>query len=186
MIDRILAPKVYPFVVAGGAVLGGMHFGESVSVGAIVVASVVVVLGGLFTLRNNMKSFWKDLAEERGEQVKVLEAEVRAGAEALRESQAAASAEALRLVEEQREIRHGLKGTIATLENRLAIEEAKHDLSGVTTRIGKLEEFIHTRTPIVDRLADDTIRTSQMIERNNVLLTEIASKLIDNHEGGTV
>ena len=61
----------------GGSLYAALKFGQTVSVTAIVVAAGVVVLGGVFTLRNNMRSFWRDLAEERKAQNDQLEIEVR-------------------------------------------------------------------------------------------------------------
>jgi Flp pilus assembly pilin Flp len=52
--------------------VSSVSFSNTIGLGSIITAAIVVVAAGVFTLRNNLKSFWKTLAEERGEQVKVL------------------------------------------------------------------------------------------------------------------
>jgi Flp pilus assembly pilin Flp len=180
VIDRLLSPKL---LLLGAAAVASLGLGETVSVGSIFVAATVVVLGGLLTLRNNLKTFWKNLAEERGEQVKVLEQEVRDQAATILDNQRVAAEEMIRQNEEQRELRHTLKGQVAELAHKLQLEEAKHDLSSVTTRLETLEAFIHARTPIVDSLAETSKLTHDRIEANNVLLTEIAATLVNGKEG---
>ncbi len=164
----------------GGTLYAALKFGQTVSVTAIVVAAGVVVLGGVFTLRNNMRSFWRDLAEERKVQVEVLEAEVRESATKLLEMQHAASEAALEQAAEQKEIRHALKTENATLVHQLQLEQAKHDLSAVTERLTALEELAITRAAMFDRI-DATAQTQ--VE----LLTRIVAALpaLPPTEGGT-
>jgi uncharacterized coiled-coil protein SlyX len=165
---------------SGGALLAVLQFGQTISVTAIVVAAGVVVLGGVFTLRNNMRSFWRDLAEERKEQIDVLEHEVRESATKLLEMQSAATASALEQAAEQREIRHALKTKVAELGHQLEIEKAKHDLSAVTERLTALEELAITRGSMFDRI-DATAQ--QQVE----LLTRIVAALpaLPTTDGGS-
>ena len=127
---HFLVPKVHVAVVAVAGVVGALTVHDTVSAGSIIVACLVVIVAGIFTLRNNMKSFWKNLAEERGEQVKVLQQEVRDGASEL--------------------AKEVLKNAEVTA--KLRVEEAKRDLTGVVDRIGKVEELIVSHGDVFDRI----------------------------------
>jgi hypothetical protein len=118
------------------------HLNDVVGLGSILVAAVVVIVAGVFTLRNNLKSFWKTLAEERGEQVKVLEAELRTKAQELLDAQVHHTEQMAAFAEEQREVRHQLKTDLATLRGQLTVEQAKHDLSTVIGRLDSLDETL--------------------------------------------
>ena len=164
----------------GGSLYAALKFGQTVSVTAIVVAAGVVVLGGAFTLRNNMRSFWRDLAEERKAQNDQLEIEVREKQAELLDLERRHAAETLKASDEQREIRHQLKGKLAELGHQLDLERAKHDLSAVTERLTALEELAITRGSMFDRI-DATA------QRQVELLTRIVAALpaLPPTEGGT-
>lgn len=163
MIERLLAPKA----IGAGAALAAVtdvKFGPAVSVTAIIVAAFVVVVGGLFTLRNNMKTFWRNLAEERGEQVKVLEGEVREGTAALLEMQAAHAAEMVHERDLQRELRHGLKTEMATVRAELEIERTKHDLTNIQARLDALELLAVQRGVLFDGIAKNIVVNGRTLD----------------------
>lgn len=177
----ILVPRLFGVGTIGvGSGVAVLQFGETVSVTAIIVAALVVVLGGIFTLRNNMRSFWRDLAEERKAQNDQLEEEVREKQNELLELERRHNADLLKVSEEQREIRHGLKTKLADMGHQLDLERAKHDLSAVTERLTALEELAITRGAMFDRI-DATAQ--QQVE----LLTRIVAALpaLPPTEGGT-
>jgi len=125
-----LIPRSITSILAYGsslvALLAQIQFSNTITVGSIIVAALVVIASGLFTLRNNMRSFWRNLAEERGEEIKVLEKH-------LREREDARAQDA----EEQRAIRHELKNQIAELNANLRVEQTKTDLSALIELLAK-------------------------------------------------
>jgi Flp pilus assembly pilin Flp len=141
---ELLIPKapVGITTVAGviGSGLAGVTFSNTIGLGSIVTAAVIVIVAGVFTLRNNLKSFWKELAEERGEQVKVLEEKLAETHEQLVEAQISHTQEMAAFAEEQREVRHQLKNELAVVNGQLKVEQAKHDLSVVIARLDQLDD----------------------------------------------
>jgi uncharacterized membrane protein YhiD involved in acid resistance len=172
---HLFIPKLTVGITTGAGVLGsavyGVTFNDTVGLGSIVVAAVVVIVAGVFTLRNNLKSFWKELAEERGAQVKVLEDDLKNKAQQLVDAQLTHTGQMAEFAEEQREIRHALKGKLAELEGKLKLEEAKHDLSAVIARLDGLEQAIDSRARLFDKLVAGIAQQSQ-------LLTEIRDQLV--------
>jgi hypothetical protein len=154
---HFLIPKLPTGILAiagiGVSWLASVSFSNTIGLGSIITAAVVVVAAGVFTLRNNLKSFWKELAEERGEQVKILTADLKKAADDLVAAQLRHTDEMASFAEEQREVRHQLKTEIATLEGRLKLEQSKHDLSVVTIRLDKIEETLKGRSATFDELA---------------------------------
>ena len=149
----IPSPKIGAVVVAAfGSWIGASNFSANTTAVSIVVAALVIVIGGLFTLRNNLKTFWKERALELEEKVKVLDQHAE---EKLQERAAFA--------EEQRDVRHELKTQLANAKAQLEVERAKHDLSGVFARFDGLEGVITAR--------DD------LTARQNTLLEEILAEL---------
>lgn len=131
---HFLIPNVKIVVVTalswGGmvAAAAASDSGSVTTVVSIVTASAIVVLGGLFTLRNNLKTFWKERAEELDAKVKVLEEHAEQKLQ-----------ERAQFAEEQRELRHKLKNELATAQAQLEVERAKHDMTAVYTRLETLE-----------------------------------------------
>ncbi len=103
-----------------------------------VLGAVVVLAGAYFALRNNLKTYWKELAGERAAEIRDLEHRLTEKAEELIALQATHAAEMLTFAEEQREIRHELKAHLAAAQNALTLEMAKHDLSAVVVKIDAL------------------------------------------------
>ena len=127
---HFLVPKAYVSVAAIAGVVGALTVHDTVNAGSIIVACLVVIVAGIFTLRNNMKTFWKNLAEERGEQVKVLQEELR------KETSALAQATIQQ----------------AEIAAKLKLEEAKRDLTGVVSRLDKVEELIVAHGEVFDSI----------------------------------
>lgn len=136
----LLVPKGWALAgwVGGGTyVLAGIQFSNTITVGSIVVAALVIVLSGVFTLRNNLRSFWRGLAEERGEQVTVLETTLKERDEKIRELQDQARADMEKFADEQQAVRHDLKNQLAEQRALLTVEKAKTDLSALLELLGK-------------------------------------------------
>jgi uncharacterized protein YoxC len=155
-----------------------VHFGQTISVTAIIVAAAVVVLGGVFTLRNNMRSFWRDLAEERKEQIAQLEDEVRVKGTEQLEMERRHNAEMLKVSDEQREIRHALKTKLAEMGHLLDIEKAKHDLTAVTEHLDSLDRLALSRGEMFDRL-------DRTVTENATQISQLLQLMTAKTEGGT-
>jgi glutaminase len=108
-----------------------IHFSDTVTIGSIIVASLVVIAGGVFSFRNNMRTFWRNLAEERAEQIKVLEEHARQREEHMLELQEQNHAQLAETAEQQGLLRHELKNELAAVKALLAVEHSKTDLSAL-------------------------------------------------------
>jgi hypothetical protein len=158
-----LVPKtVWPLVLTiGGAVLSvvsRIEFANTVTVGSIIVASSVIVLGGVFTLRNNMRSFWRNLAEERAAQVSVLEQDIKERDGHIRDLQEQGRADLARLAEEERTVRHELKNQLAAATMALDAERAKTDLSSL------MELLAHQHAEAMDRVNEVFVRQERFLQ----------------------
>jgi hypothetical protein len=160
----LLIPKGWAGVLTISGVTYGListiHFSDTITVGSIIVASLVVIAGGIFTFRNNMRTFWRNLAEERQEQIRVLEdhgLEKDAKIAALQEH---AKAEFAKTADEQRAIRHELKNQIAELTATLRVEREKTDLTALVEQLAvqhreamdRMDEGLRRQTQILDIL----------------------------------
>jgi hypothetical protein len=122
---------------AATAVLAELRFSDTVTTGSVITAAVVIVLSGLFTLRNNLRSFWHDLAVERGAEVESLTKHLQEKDEALAKLNQEKSAELAHHLEEQRTLRQELKNEVAALRASLRVEQAKTDLSALMEQLGR-------------------------------------------------
>lgn len=142
-------------------IISAVHFSDTITVGSIIVASLVVIAGGVFTFRNNMRTFWRNLAEERQAQIAVLEQRLADSEERLRNLQEEARVQMAEAMNEQRIIRHDLKAQLAAADKLLAAEHAKTDLTGLMEQLaaqhseamGKVVAGLHKQDRILELLA---------------------------------
>jgi flagellar basal body-associated protein FliL len=131
----LLLPKGWSGALASFGVVTGLvgtvRFSDTITIGSIVVASLVVVAGGIFSFRNNMRTFWRNLAEERQEQIKVLEDHAHEREAQVLELQEQYHVQLAEAAEQQRLLRHDLKGELASVKALLALEHSKTDLSAL-------------------------------------------------------
>lgn len=113
-------------------------YSSTVTLGSILTAAAVIVVGGIFTLRNNLKTFWKERSFELEEKIRVLEEHAEQKLE-----------ERAEFAEQQREERHALKTELAEVRAKLLLEEAKRDLTGVFGRFDALEGSIDRQTGVL-------------------------------------
>lgn len=168
-VGSLLIPKGWALAVWGvSGILAVVQFSNTITVGSIVIAAAVVVLAGVFTLRNNVRSFWRGLAEERAEKITSLEQVVKERETQVRILQEQSRAEMASYAEEQRIVRHELKNQLAAAMATLQVEQAKTDLSallellakqhseamaGIAEGLGKQDELI--RVLVSDRHTPD-------------------------------
>jgi hypothetical protein len=137
-----------------------IRFQDTVNVGAILIAALVIIGGGIFTFRNNMRTFWRNLAVERQEEIKVLTEKLAESDARYRELQQQARDEATHIAEEQRSIRHDLKAELAAANKLLEAEHAKTDLSALMHQLGnqhneammRMEEGLERQGRMLDLL----------------------------------
>jgi hypothetical protein len=116
-------------VISG--LIGTFRFADTLTIGSIVVAAAVIVAGGIFTFRNNMRTFWRNLAEERQEQIKVLEDHAHDREKQMLDLQEQYHTELASAAEQQRLLRHELKNELVSVKALLAVEHSKTDLSSL-------------------------------------------------------
>lgn len=122
--------------------------GVIVAVGGLVVAAIV----GYFTIRNLQRSYWRNLVDERDAEILEMK---RLDEEKLQERAAFA--------EEQRELRHRLKGEIANLQGQLQLERAKSDLTVVFAQIASIETILKAHEPVFDEINIGIRRQSELM-----------------------
>lgn len=125
-----------------------LEFSNTVTVGSIIVAASITVASGLFTLRNNLRSFWRGLAEERAEQIESLEHTIKERDQKIHDLQEQGRLDLLKLAEEQRVLRHELKNELAAVNAQLAAERAKTDLTALIELLG------HQHTEMMEQLKE--------------------------------
>jgi hypothetical protein len=163
----LLAPKglsIFGWVTALLGLIASVQFTNTITVGSILTAALVIVLGGLFTLRNNMRSFWKDLAEERAAKIADLEEDMRQDRATASEELLAAHDQMAKFAEEQRVIRHELKGEVAALKASLQVERAKTDLTALTQMLGE------QHTEAMERVATGIEQQQEIIQQQRELI----------------
>jgi sensor histidine kinase YesM len=131
----LLLPKGWSGLLAAFGVISGLigavRFSDTVTIGSIIVASLVVIAGGVFSFRNNMRTFWRNLAEERQEQIKVLEDHAHERENQMLEQQEQYHVQLAEAAEQQQLLRHELKNELASVKALLAVEHSKTDLSAL-------------------------------------------------------
>ncbi len=158
----LLLPRGWTGLLTFGGVFYGLlntiRFSDTITVGSIIVASIVIVAGGVVTFRNNMRTFWRNLAEERAEQIKVLEEHGREREIHMAQLQEQSKVELGRVLEEQREIRHELKAQLAAAVATLRAEQQKTDLSAV------LEELANHHREAMANMETGLERQTRMLD----------------------
>jgi len=141
------AAALFPHLKAAGIAMAAV----SVAVADIttqngflsMLGAAVALVVAFFTVRNARRSYWRDLVAERDAEITTLK---RHDDEKL--------AERARFAEEQREIRHELKNRVASLQGQLELEQAKHDLSSLYTRLEAVEAILASRQSMFESIAD--------------------------------
>lgn len=157
----LLAPKGWGITawIVGALipVLANIHFSNTITSGSIIVSCFVIVLAGVFTLRNNLRSFWKGLAEERAEQIVSLEEHLKERNAQIEALQKETKESLMAFAEEQRIVRHELKNQLAAAQASLQVEQAKTDLSALAGQLSSLanqlaEQHLEAMGKIVEGL----------------------------------
>lgn len=104
--------------------------------------AALALVVAFFTVRNARRSYWRDLVAERDAEIATL-----------KKHEDEKLAERAVFAEEQRDLRHELKNKVASLEGQLELEQAKHDLSSVYTRLEAVEAILASRQSMFEGIA---------------------------------
>lgn len=99
-----------------GSLVAQATFTSTIGLGSLIVGMLVVILFGVFSLRDRRNSGWKDLYEQEVATAK----QEREKADGL-----------LERLEEERVVRHDIKDELATVKAQLLVEQAKPDLGEI-------------------------------------------------------
>lgn len=144
---------------------GALMVTDLTSVGGVMFAGAGVLVAaviGYFTIRNLQQSYWRNLVDERDAEIIDLKRVIDEGLQ-----------ERAAFADSQREVRHQLKTQIATLEGRLQVEHAKHDLTSVTARMEAMEKVLEDRQPMFEAMA---VGVQQQTETLEAILAELRNR----------
>jgi hypothetical protein len=175
-----MAPQLLPLIyrtlghtaglvgVAGGVAV--VDFTDKITLGSIITTVVLVIIAGVFTLRAKIATIWREEAE--GE---------RAAKERCHEELLEERSNRLEFDRQQQELRHDLKGEIATLQAQLHVMETKTDLTSALAAIEQMNQA--AVSSVSNAIADALGRAALLSESRDIqthrLLEEIRDKLPD-------
>ncbi len=155
-------------LLAGVGVVFSVDFNNTITTGSILIAFIIAVAAGSFTVRSKIATVWRQEAE--GE---------RAKADRLEEMLTKERADRVLLERQQQELRHDLKGEVVALKAQLKAVEAKTDLTAA------LEAIRQMNAALAEQLSESIVSVLRELaavsERRDAgfhsLLTEIRDKL---------
>lgn len=121
-------------------VIATVDLSNEITLGSILIAFIIIAVSGVFTVRSKIATIWREEAE--GE---------RASKDRLEEILASERTERTAVERQQQELRHDLKGEIATLKAQVKVMEAKTDLSVA------LEAIREMHANLADQVAATTL-----------------------------
>lgn len=156
------------YLVAGFGIVIGVDFQNKITLGSLLVAAVLIILAGIFTIRSKIATIWREEAE--GE---------RAAKERCQEELAEERERRAEFEREQQELRHALKNQVVGLEATIKVLEAKTDLSAAVEKITATSESSGQR--VYDQFVQYTQNLASRAEARDgsmlSLLKEIRDKL---------
>lgn len=154
----------FAILITGAGLFTAIDFSHTITLGSVLIAFLVVVISGIFTVRSRIANIWRQEAE--GE---------RAAKDRLVEELAAEKLSRIEFEKEQQEIRHDLKGEIAECKALLKIAETRTDLTGALEAIKELNA--HTTEAIAESMRSISLLSQQRDDETHNLLSEIRDKL---------
>jgi hypothetical protein len=155
---------LFAIFVTSAGVLAVVDFSQTITLGSILIAFIILVVSGVFTVRSRIATIWRQEAE--GE---------RAAKERLEEELADERVSRVEFEKQQQELRHDLKDQISGLKSQLKVMEARTDLTAALETIQKINE--HTTESIVDAMHKTSMLSEQRDGATHKLLEEIRDKL---------
>jgi len=164
----ILAHKTLGFgavFMTSAGLLWTINFSDTITLGSVLLAIIVLVVAALFTIRSKIATIWREEAE--GERARAERLDEQLGQE--KESRAL-------FERQQQEIRHDLKDELATCKAQLKAMEARTDLTVALREIRRMNE--DSVNKIGDLVIDTFVEKSKHEhEATHALLAEIRDKL---------
>ena len=151
--------------ISGIGLLATVNFTDTITLGSVLIAIIVLVVAALFTIRSKIATIWREEAE--GE---------RARADRLDEQLAHEKQSRADFDRQQQEIRHDLKDELAGCKAQLKAMEARTDLTVALREIRRMNEDSVNK---IGELVIDTFveKSKHEHEATHQLLTEIRDKL---------
>ena len=155
------------YLIAGLGVVVGVDFQNKITLGSVLVAAVLVILAGIFTIRSKIATIWREEAE--GE---------RAAKERLQEELAQEKAARTVFEREQQELRHALKNEIVSLKAQNKVLETRTDLSIALEAIKDIGEHgTAVSRELISAIGGWNVQSVERDEQTHELLKEIRDKL---------
>ncbi len=158
-------------LLASFGVIFAIDFNNTITTGSILIAFIIAVAAGAFTVRSKIATVWRQEAE--GE---------RARAARLEETLAKERSDRLQLERQQQELRHDLKGEVVALKAQLKAVEAKTDLTVALEAIREMNAHLAEQlSGSIVQVLRELAKTSEQRDAGfHALLTEIRDKLPTN------
>ncbi len=132
--------------IGGVGALFVTDFKTTISLGSVLVAALVVIVAGFFSLRDRRNSGWKDLYEQEREKNEHLTDDK----------------------EGERIVRHAIKDELAQTKALLKIEEAKPDLSVILERQQQLwSDAIGQLTSVLSSMQETQLEVLSMLRKGD-------------------
>ncbi len=157
-------------LLASFGVVFAVDFNNTITTGSILIAFIIAVAAGAFTVRSKIATVWRQEAE--GEKAKAARVEDMLVKE---------RADRVLLERQQQELRHDLKGEVVALKAQLKAVEAKTDLTAALESIRQMNATLAEQLSgsIVMVLRELASTSEQRDAGFHALLTEIRDKLPD-------
>lgn len=155
-------------LLASIGLLSAIDFKGTITLGSVLLSLLVIALAAFFTIRSKIATIWREEAE--GE---------RAAKDRLLEILTEERGERAKFEREQQDVRHELKGELATCKAQLKAMEAKTDLTAAleSIRVMNADLAENISRAILEYMQTGSRRSEDRDLRTHELLTEIRDKL---------
>lgn len=144
LVYKMLGHLAIYSAITGWILAIDIDFRGQITLGSIIIATLVIFIAGLFTIRSKIAEIWREEAE--GER----QAKERCQEELNKERLSRADFE-----REQQEIRHELKNQIAALTGQLKVMESKTDLTAALDALNEIAAQQHDGHDATHRLLEE-------------------------------
>lgn len=162
-------------LVSGFGALAVVDFSHTVTLGSILIAFIILIVSGIFTVRSKIATIWRQEAEGERAAKERLEEQLAAEKAGRAEDMAAEKLDRAAFEREQQELRHDLKDELVACKAQLKVMEAKTDLTAALDAIQAMNA--HTTDSIVAAMHKTSLLSEQRDGKTQTLLEEIRDKL---------
>lgn len=157
-----------------GGIMAAVDFRDQITLGSALVAALIVIVAGVFTIRSKIAATWRQDAEGWQARAELKQREL--------DEEKASRAEFDR---EQQELRHALKNDLAAAKAQLQVMEAKTDLTLALDTIRQMNEStVKELAAAITAAVGDGLQTAatgseERDGRTHKLLEEIRDRMPD-------